>query len=333
MSLKSLARFFRSRRLLQRYSRYLLDGEYVLLPNLRTYILNDEHGIQECKRFLGYRTWMSLKDKLVRHFSRCRIHGGEKCFFGTAMYMNNSSRQVSRIRFFDLKASQVFVLYLDERNYWVDKNTYQVVHEPFNLPEIIHFDDSRHSYVEELVYSRDAMSEQDVLAATKRVIDMYSEYVSTCARNEHVRVGKIGDSLKLKERFNLGFDEEEYPIIPIHNDLSSNNLIIGQDDRCHVIDWEHFGDNFFFFDIFRLFINDFQMEKKNTRMSQYLLGMYDDELKRLFSSAHCEYRPTCRVSYLWRTFAIMVDMGYASDGDKKKWLSLADGFQHELAGT
>ena len=68
-------------------------------------------------------------------------------------------------------------------------------------------------------------------------------------------------------------------------------------------------------------------------MSQFLLGMYDEELKRLFSSARCEYRPTCRGSYLWRTIAIMVDMGYANDGDEKKWLSLADGFQHELAGT
>ena len=66
--------------------------------------------------------------------------------------------------------------------------------------------------------------------------------------------------------------------------MTRYNILQDRDDKLHIIDWEHFGVNIFYFDIFYLILNEAIRNKNDVPLKCLLTGEIDQMLNSFFQT-------------------------------------------------
>lgn len=314
MNVKKLKRLNYTRNALKSYLNYMKPGVYVPLENMRTYVL---WQMNNKETVIGYHFGNNIKMKLIRLVYRVIKHSfGQKDadIQGTVFYVNNNIPNPKRIKIFDYDKHVVLVKYLDEATYQNEVDLYSLIGMHFGLPKIIKTNSEECILYEELLEHSSLCNSNDTIKEMMfyQVLDMYCGFLA---------------------QYNLLTEEKQhdnYPIVVQHNDLSTLNIILDKNQECHIIDWEHYGKNIFFYDIFRWIINEAQQEKNVYLLKNYLIGKYDEQLKKLFSAVHCEFVEKKRVEYLDITYTKMIDIGMQTINDLEMWKKMREDFEKIL---
>ena len=281
-----------AKRFLREYGRFLQDGVYYLLPNLRTYVHED--AVETCIQALSYRRWNGFRDWIVKTLGRTRVRNSgtsrDRELQGSVLYVNNSYPAVKRVKIFDFAQRNVIVFCLSEEEFQREIFIHDAVCPFWGAPAIKQKDYQAKMFVEELIceYPRDKIDSGLKDKIYCDLLEKYTRYLE-------------------KEKVAGGGGKKEYLRIMQHNDLSMANVICDLEGKVHVIDWEHVGDNVFFYDLMRLVIHEAQNEHDTWLLRQYFSGEYDQRFLRYFHAAGTVFLPSQRKRYLLEAFDIMVN--------------------------
>ncbi len=316
---------------------YLEDGKYVLLPNMRVYCKASSKVYEDCESFLGYQTSRGLLGRILKIVSRKKVQNiatnAVSAFKGTILYINNSMPEPKRIKVFDLENKRVLVIPIGDSEYVSNMHIYEKTSKFFMPPKILWRDDEKKMYIEEFLQSvpRDEITPKIKDDIMYLLADMYVNYLEEYfEQNERQYIDVIDEYGLFNEKVeNLG----GFAISNQHNDLSSLNIVYSVDGTCNLIDWEHFGENIFFYDVMRLIINDAQQRNDTYRLKEYLKGSYDVAFEKLFKAAGADFYSYDKEYYLKIAYICMVNRGIKDGTSENTFKSLAENFDVILTNT
>lgn len=207
------------------------------------------------------------------------------------------------VKIFDLKQKKVLTKFHHADDYAFFKQTYHAVPAVFPTPTVFVFDDSELSYIEEMVdfIPYKSWDKKMVDTAISGILDIYHLFfISNEKRmvdlSNHLDVGLIHTY-----EFTKGLYEEltvkQISTYTQHGDLWFDNLLVNS-EGIYLVDWEYYGEHFFFSDILNVFFAEALIRGDDTYMNQFLQGEFDQKLAELFLSAGEVYEPNLKKELL-----------------------------------
>lgn len=308
-------------RVFRRMSRYLDIGGYCLQNNMRSLVRKKDKKVysryfrDEPKEGI----W-GLMIKILNAFNFFCIKKDASVKLGTygALYIANNNDCVREIKLLDAVNGNVKVFFTDIHTKTDYIELYNELSGMFRMPKIRsneHTDDN--SLVISLIRKEEGFSDLD---AIRSICSAHIHQLERISRLNLQHIEKIEPNLNaddvscesksLVERIKMYMSkevfQERYIFCLQHGDLSADNLMYGEVDKevdYWWIDWEHVGNRVFFYDVYFYILNNAVADKNYIPTQNFLSGLYDDELERLFSAAGHKYLRNKRKEYFIR-FAI-----------------------------
>jgi hypothetical protein len=200
------------------------------------------------------------------------------------------------VKIFDLKQKKVLTKFHHAEDYIFFKQTYNAVPAVFPTPTVYAFNDSQLSYIEEMVdfipYQSWDMKMVDT--AISRIFEIYHLFFISNEKRIVDLSNHLDENLINTYNFTRTLYEEltvkQVSIYTQHGDLWFDNLLVNS-ERIYLVDWEYYGDHFFFSDILNVFFAEALIRGDDTYMKQFMQGEFDEKLAELFISAGEVYDP------------------------------------------
>lgn len=299
-----------AKRSIKQFEIFLKPGKYYLFPNFRVYAYNDSENCIHVTDKLGYRSSTTLWEKvfcLIGSYHVKKQVVNNFGFEGTVLYINNNFPTPLRYRVFDFKNNKVLIKYENIADYHREVEVQKYLLPFFGTPHILHDYEKDKVVVEELIPSLNRNSIQSI----NKVELFFKIAKSYIAFSKGYLQKTKFDTISCRDLFadmseNETVREEVFPMIPQHNDLSTLNIILDEKGVFHIIDWEHYGENIFFFDLFRWIINDFQIGNSTILMDALFKGQFDELFEQLFSVFNYRYLKNEKKKYLIIVYGMMI---------------------------
>ena len=190
----------------------------------------------------------------------------------------------------------------------IDYNAYKHFHGKLPLVPILLQDNEKLIVKERMIEGKNISTLQcdEYLQLFNSVVNQYVNYFKQCIEIKQTTIGDI-----LKESIDKGVPHElrsiynsklvEYTKIKIpntilHGDFTYNNLIY-DGAKCYFIDFEHYGEYSFFYDIFWLMQNEFVYAKNELLLNLYFGGELDVVFQLLFEAVGIKFNPEIKDVY------------------------------------
>ena len=309
MSLLGKIKFLSLRKkVLKKHSEYLKNGNYVGDSRAKSFCLaSNERAINFCKNNLKRKY---KKDLIGRVLLNKKIRSKNKLFSGELIVLGNSTvnDMPSSVKIFDFSKSAVLTVYHDDNKFNLDHNARLQFEKELPLVPLIQVDTERKFIEEEMIFSKpiSSLEGKEYEKIFNKIMGCYQNYFNSNATEKAVSVGDmISDSKdggldsKLESALLsslIKISDQKIPVRRLHGDFTFDNILI-KENEIYFIDFEHFGDYVFFYDVFWLMQNEYVYAKNKTLLSGYFAGKFDKEFDKLFKSVNLTFNPELREQY------------------------------------
>lgn len=209
--------------------------------------------------------------------------------------------------------TETMIICNNKENYLNKVENYAYFSRFFKLPDLIYQDDDKYQLIEKYIdFQR--KSNQDTPFILKSIYDDYTNYFSTIKRESRLAYHSLNDLLKTSsnaidvDHFKHVIDnidtqlfEIEYPVIKLHGDLWTANILLEKEkdepSRIWYIDWDESGDYIFFYDFFKFMWNELDVNGHSEYYERYLNGEFDNHFKKVFDIFQLEFHPGFKKDY------------------------------------
>ena len=291
--LKEIKYFFKNNSFRLKPGKYIVGFNYRFLCH-QSYIKNCPFPNNRINSFT------STIVKIVNFFGYYRCRSNKSHGNYSAIYFANNNFVEKEIKIFNFDIKKILVLCTTKEEKEKQISFYENNKDRLCLPKCV--DGGGKSiitdYIEKIELKDFINPIYAIIESTIKWCD-YSEVRSINSLQSNIISPKA--LLKLKS------SNVEFPFCDQHGDLSSDNLIYGKiDDKTGFwwIDWEHFGKRIFFYDLFFYIMNQAISFKNIGFTNNYLSGVYDEHLCKLFNSFGLKYNTSRKKEYFLYFFIL-----------------------------
>ncbi|MGM0213842.1 phosphotransferase [Enterococcus sp. AZ109] len=216
---------------------------------------------------------------------------------------------------------QVLILCSAKEHYQQKFQHYKTFSPFFQMPKLLSHDVEKYILTEELIEFRSKREQDDTLILSTIYRDYRNYFTNKQATVVFRSINELlttstnashkPDFEDLLNRIDSRFLEMEFPFLPLHGDLWTDNLLLAKsDDQVWYIDWDTAGEYFFLFDFFKFMWNELDVHDNRSYYEHYLNGIFDDQFTGLFAIFNLEFQPAHKQDYLLLFFLnFMLDEG------------------------
>lgn len=251
--------------------------------------------------------------KVLRFYFNKKLFNDRKtkeAYNGTVYLPGGNGKDV---KIFDFDQNEVLITYSDREIFQQKLDTYSQFRNWFPIPPIIDKDEKRKLIIERYIdyKSSEQWDDYDTKFIVNEVFRRYLEYFKETGANGkadwvpsiEIRSLLPANSVFLEEiegGISQGLSEKPLPMLPVHGDLWSPNILIDKEDskKIFFIDWEMAGDMYFFYDFFVFMWNEAIINKNYSFIRYYMEGDYDSYFDHAFELFGLEFDKGRKQEYL-----------------------------------
>lgn len=308
---KKISKFIKRKKTLKKFGLFLKNGRYTGDLRAKTFVLEGDNRYKEfCTEYLK-KSFCS--NTLKRRFFSCNIKTKEKLFGGGDIIVFGNTeidKAPASVKIFNLDSKEVITVYQDGKKMSSDLNANDFFSGKLPIVPILFKDLDKKIIKEKLIIGKtlSRLKENEYFKLFETVVGCYVNYFKTERSEKFVSVGdlinesmkkqiddKIGEQifLKLSDIKNI-----RVPLKILHGDFTYSNLL-SDGQKCYFIDFEHFGEFCFFYDIFWLMQNEYVYNKNKSLMERYFNGDLDDCFNAMFSAVGERFDPNMKDAYYY----------------------------------
>lgn len=292
---KKIVKFAKRKKILGQFKVYLKNGQY--LGDLRAkvfYRKEDEHNEKFCVEHLKRHFPTGF---FKRSFFQYNLKTKDKFFDGDIIVFGNTAIEdkPASVKIFNMEKKEIVTIYRDEKKLWSDLNAYEYFAGKLPIVPII-LKDLEHRIVKEKMIIGRTVAQLDEKEYYQLFVTIVSYYVEYFKKEQRLKTILLSDLFNeaiekqidatIREQIILRFSnikDKPVPIKTLHGDFTYSNLLLDK-QGCYFIDFEHFGDYCFYYDIFWLMQNEYVYGQNKTLMQLYFKGGMDIIFKMLFEA-------------------------------------------------
>lgn len=243
---------------------------------------------------------------------------------------------------FDIRLNRVLLCFESPAEYLEKKEMHSYFKNHFLIPQIISQNDSEKVVVEELINykSHDKWIESDYEMVMNDIFKRYNSYLSF-AQNKNIYLtllvrdilGAFSENkviTYIKNRINKKLLNENLPILKLHGDLWTSNILIRNDDNSiYYIDWESSNNLILYYDIFVMMWTEVYNLNNYYYVEKYILGHYDFELRSMFEIFDIKFNEDYRLDYIGIFFAFYYKERW-NESEEEHLIQLLENFYENL---
>ena len=284
-----------------------LDNEYVAMKAVNAFEKSDNIGIKlklklKLKKYLAV-----LSNFLLMPFLKLRA-GNISIFNGNLILPGINNRD---IKVFDFINSRILVLYSERDTYHSKISNYINFNTYFPMPSIFLKNDVCNMIIEELIDFKpyEKWSCNDKQYVINDVFQKQIDYLKSAEKKKNYRNIFVRDLLNedivndricdfLISKINHQAFDLELPVIKLHGDLWSGNLLFKQ-NSVYYIDWEYSNDLIFFFDLYFIAFSELFFVNDSIYIDMYYQCKLDNEFKDVFQIFGLQFYEHYRTDYIY----------------------------------
>ena len=223
--------------------------------------------------------------------SKDKVYDGEIIAFG-----NTASDDIpASVKIFNLTRQEVVTVYLNATKMQSDLQAYEFFKDKLPLVPMLSRELDRSMIKEKLILSKPIakMNENEYLHLFETIVRFYVRYFKSEQAGGTITVDDLLNEAIDKgiDQYNLSkilsrlhnFQNKDVILKVLHGDFTYSNLLL-YEDCCYFIDFEHFGQYCFYYDIFWLMQNEYVYGQNKTLLTLYFNGQLDSIFEELFDS-------------------------------------------------
>lgn len=279
----------------------------------------------------GKRSAVRWKDKQIINILGLKIPtiifnpNKNKKYFATEIYFRNDGS----IRFFDKKKNKVLIVFKNKENF---KNYIKIYNETifdFKQPKILKIDNNSLSITEELIYNTLLKTSKELYIHILRVLKKAyaNQKLGLKITDYKIDYSLEKDFLESYLEHNINIDNISLKKVFTHGDMCIKN-VIQQNTHTYIIDWEHYGEYSFIYDIFNPIYVKILDDKDYTLFEEFIKGTFDQNIKEIFKIFKINYNNNNKFIYLYlyilERLGVKGDLRRKESGANNYGLILAD---------
>lgn len=294
------------------YTPWLMPGSYVCDKKHQCYWMDCSSNEAYCKSHLRRE---KCSQKYMKLLSRFRVKNDGRQSVGSILLFSNTrikNDTPASVKVFNIERDEVVTFYRDTLKMKYDLSGIKYFDQYMNNSSVLlEINEEKHFVREKLIHSlsEQKWSDFDEHFVFEALLKSYADYYIAVKKSKKINVGtliaqatdmKIGDGLMnlLSDMLIQNADTLELHEVYQHGDLSATNVLYQKDNSSiYIIDYEHFGEYYFLYDLFWFMTNEAIYRNRWQLFDSYMVGTYDDQFLKLFEGMGATFDKQLRLPY------------------------------------
>jgi len=307
---------------LKHYSYLMSDGVYVFDDTL-TYLkkLGDSPAL-----FLQKKMRKNFLKKMARKILRHTVfvkkiniqENEEKRFLGNILMPVRITGNESDVMVINQDTNQILSIYHSKERYEKCLHSYHFFLPFFSIPKIFGVNENLSFIISELIRfkGKHQWKKADYMNVLDSIYQQYFSYllyVKNRGDYKTISVQQLYDTNNLAPEFkNIFWEidpllrETPFPILKVHGDLWTGNILYGENREVYVIDWEYCHSNLFFYDILSMMWIDYYVENNSFYFDKFINSELDSYFISIFQLFDLSFLQEKRFDYFQIFFLFFV---------------------------
>lgn len=293
--LSKIAKLSKRKKTLKKFKRFLINGKYI--GDLRAKVFYLKEASSSERFCIDYLKRSFPKGYLKKQFFKCDVRTKDKEFEGSIIVFGNTSmgEKPASVKIFNLESKEVVTIYQDEKKLIQDLSAYDYFVEKLPLVPVLSKDLQKGIIKEKLIFGKtiSQLDQEEYYHLFEDIINYYVQYFKSEKKLKKILiVDLINESIEKQIDTSIGkkifmrlknIKNKQVILKTLHGDFTYSNLLL-DNQGCYFIDFEHFADYSFYYDIFWLMQNEYVYNQNKTLLNLYFKGELDALFRKLFDS-------------------------------------------------
>lgn len=293
---------------------YFSNGKYRFDSSL-TYIYMKEEYTEKIVKKKFNKTYLNNKYKIINFILEKVIfnktinfneHNNKINFNGTLYLPANNNGLNKDAKIFDFYNKKVMSIITDEKKYFSEIENYYYFSKYFNMPKLIYASEKDLVIINELIeyITLDKIKKDEENLIIDYIMKKYYEYFYEVKTKGNYFTKNLQDiEIKynfvdnIKYKINENLHTIKFPYIRQHGDLWHSNILIDNERKIYIIDWEHSSEYILFYDIFWFIQNEAIYNNNYLYIDNYFKGNYDEYFNSIFELFDLTFDSKYRIDY------------------------------------
>lgn len=281
-------------------SMYIHSGKYVYNFNADYAVLNNSTEKIRAKELFSDKFNIKISKlfyviKKILSFGKIKVNNKEMKVKNFSASLILLTYQEKSLKLFDFENNKVLTKYFCDKDYLMTIDNHDFFNSSFKTPRLLDRDSNKLIIIEELINYQQTSEIEDVKKdeLIKDIFTSYKKYISNYNNQKnHLNFNYIENN----DIFIDEFKNKKIPMIKSLGDLMYKNILYFE-ESFYYIDFEMSSFTSLLFDFFTFIFYAYTKNNEVRFYSNYINGLYDDDITDLFEMFECKFYREYREEY------------------------------------